>query len=242
VAAILAKAPYLAGCALSEAVFPFISRARDAQEAHGWFVAVFRWVPLALVPILLVLAVTPGSLILRFFPPEYADTLDLTRVIAVGTLGMIVVDMLVKALYARGLAAAAAVRVPVAVAAEVVTMVVLVPGHGVLGGAIGYAVGAWTGVGVVAGLYLRHHRAGRLPLRRVAGWATATTVLVGLLAAAAASGPAFDVALVALAFVAYGGLAVLLGAVPSEDVARARGVLVRLVGRRPVPVGVAEVV
>ncbi len=231
VAAILAKAPFLAGSALSEAVFPFIARARGAGEAHGWFVTAFRWVPLALVPMLLVLVVTPGSLIGRLFPAEYADTAGLVRVIALGTLGLIVVDMLIKALLARGLAGAAAARIPAAAIAEVATMVVLVPGHGAMGAAAGFAVGAWVGVAVLAGLYLRHHRPGRLPLRRVAGWAAAIAVLVGLLGTAAGTGRTLDLALVTLGVLAYAVLVVRLGVLPAADVARARGLLARVAGR-----------
>ena len=122
-AALLAKAPFLVGSTLSDAVFPSIARARGAAEAHGWVVAAMRWVPLALVPVLLVLVVTPDALVGRIFPVEHAAAGNLARLIAVGTLGLVVGDMLLKALFARGLAGAAAARIPAAAIAEVATMV-----------------------------------------------------------------------------------------------------------------------
>ncbi len=239
-AAILAKAPFLVGTALSDVVFPFIARARGAGEAHGWFVTAFRWVPLALVPVLLVLVVTPESLIGRLFSAEYAGAADLARVIAVGTAGLIVGDMLLKALFARGFAGTAAARIPAAAVAELATMVALVPGHGAMGAAVGFAVGAWVGVGMLAVPYLRHHRLGRLPVRRAAGWAAAAGVLVGVLVVAASAGPVLDLVLVALGLLVYAVLALRLGAVPAADVARARGLLARVTGARPAPVAVEE--
>jgi O-antigen/teichoic acid export membrane protein len=231
-AAILAKAPFLIGSTVSDVVFPFLARARGAAEAHGWFVTGLRWVPLALVPILLVLAVCPESLIGRLFPAEYADASGPTRLIAVGTLGLIVGDMLLKALVARGLAAAAAARIPAAAVTEVATMALLVPAHGALGAAAGFVVGAWVGVGVLGAVYVRHHRVGVGSVRRVLAWVAAMGVLTGSLALAAGVGAGLDLVLIAAGLLGYAGIVVSLGAVPAADVARVHGLLGRLVGGR----------
>jgi O-antigen/teichoic acid export membrane protein len=179
---------------------------------------------------LLVLAVTPDSFIGRLFPADYADAVGPTRVIALGAIGLIVGDMLLKALFARDLAGAAAARIPAAAVAEVATMALLVPGHGAMGAAAGFAVGAWVGVGVLGTVYLRHHRVGAVPVRRVLAWSAAVGVLAGLLVLAAASGRGLDLVVIALALLVYAGLAVGLGAVPAQDVARARGLLERRAG------------
>ncbi|MDD7938716.1 oligosaccharide flippase family protein [Actinomycetospora lutea] len=226
VAAMLAKAPFLVGSALSEAVFPFIARARGAAEAHGWFVTAFRWVPLALTPVVLVLVVTPETLVGRLFPAEYAGAAGPARVVAIGALGLIAGDMLLKALGARGLAGPAAARLPLAALAEVATMVLLVPGHGATGAAAGFAVGAWVGVLVLGALYVRHHRVGRVRAGVVLRWSVATAVLVALLGAAAVAGAGADLPLIALGLVGYGVLAVRWGVVPAADVARVRDRLV----------------
>jgi O-antigen/teichoic acid export membrane protein len=236
-AAILAKAPFLVGSTVSDVVFPFLARARGAAEAHGWFVTGLRWVPLALVPMLLVLVVTPDSLTGRLFPAEYADAAGPARLIALGTLGLIVGDMLLKALVARGLAGPAARRIPAAAAAEVATMALLVPAHGALGAAAGFVVGAWVGVGVLGAVYLRHHPVGLVPWRPVLAWVTATAVLTGALLLAAGFSSGLDLLLIAGGLLGYASLVVGLGAVPAADVARVRGVLGRLVGgRRGAPV------
>jgi O-antigen/teichoic acid export membrane protein len=176
---------------------------------------------------LIVLAVTPASFIGRLFPAAYADAVDPTRVIALGAVGLIIGDMLLKALFARDLAGAAAARIPAAALAEVATMALLVPGHGAVGAAAGFAVGAWVGVGALGAVYLRHHRVGAVPVHRVLAWSVATGVLAGLLALAAASGPGLDLIVIALALLVYAALVVGLRAVPAQDVARARGLLER---------------
>jgi O-antigen/teichoic acid export membrane protein len=220
-AAILAKAPFLVGSTVSDVVFPFLARARGAAEAHGWFVTGLRWVPL----------------IGRLFPAEYADAAGPARLIALGTLGLIVGDMLLKALVARSLAGAAARRIPAAAAAEVATMALLVPAHGALGAAAGFVVGAWVGVGVLGAVYLRHHPVGLVPWRPVLAWVTATAVLTGALLLAAGFSSGLDLLLIAGGLLGYASLVVGLGAVPAADVARVRGVLGRLVGgRRGAPV------
>ena len=233
-AAILAKAPFLLGSTVSDVVFPFLARARSAAEAHGWFVTGLRWVPLALVPMLLVLVVCPESAIGRLFPAEYADAAGPTRLIAVGTLGLIVGDMLLKALVARGLAAAAAARIPAAAIGEVATMALLVPAHGALGAAAGFVVGAWVAVGVLGVVYVRHHPVGLGSVRPAMAWVAATGVLTGGLVAAAAVGAGLDLVLIVGGLVGYAGLVVGLGGVPAADVARVRALLGRLVGGRRV--------
>ena len=231
-AAILAKAPFLVGSTVSDVVFPFVARARRAAEAHAWFVTGLRWVPLALVPMLLVLVVSPESLIGRLFPADYADASGPARLIAVGTLGLIVGDMLLKALVARGLAGPAAARIPAAAVGEIATMALLVPAYGALGAAAGFVVGAWVAVGVLGLVYLRHHPVGRVSVRPVLAWVAAALVLSAFLGSAAAVGPGLDLVLVAGGLLGYAGLVVGLGAVPAQDVARVRGVLGRLAGAR----------
>jgi O-antigen/teichoic acid export membrane protein len=224
-AAILARAPYFLSDAISDAAFPFMAGGRTPQEAHRAFVSAFRWVPLLFVPVLLVLVIAPGSVVGLVFPADYAAAAGIARIMALGTLGLIVTDMLQKALFARGFAGAVALRLPCAAVLQVLALVVLVPRLGATGAAIGFTVGTWSAAALTGALYVRHHRPGRVPPRTVAAWSSALAVLGVLLVAAAAAPPLLDLALVAAGLLAYGVVVLRLGLVPDAV-------------RRRVPVGV----
>src|SRR5262249_55043816 len=137
-------------------------------------------------PLQLVLLITPESVFGVVFPTSFQDSADLARVITIGTLGLIVGDMLLKALFALGKAGAVAKRIPLGALAQLVAMAVLVPRFGALGAAASFALGAWTVAGLLAPVYLRHHRPTCTALTvppSVARWAAALGVLVVALAA-----------------------------------------------------------
>jgi len=234
-AAVLARAPVLLSSALAEAMFPFIARGRSRAEAHRWFRAGFRWVPLAFVPMQLVLLITPGSVVGLLFPASYLAAADLARAITVGTTGLIVADMLLKALLARGLATAVAARVPFAVAVELGTLAALAPRYGGLGAATAFAAGTWAAAALLAGAYLRQYWPGWVRMRTVAGWSLATGALALVLAAAALVPRPVDLLLIAVGLAGYAALVVALRLVPPADVAALRARL-RLPGA-PSPAG-----
>jgi O-antigen/teichoic acid export membrane protein len=226
-AAVLARAPVLLSAALSEAMFPFIARGRSRAEAHRWFQVGFRWVPLAFVPLQLVLLITPESVLGLLFPASYLDATGLARAITVGTTGLIVADMLLKALLARGLATAVALRVPVAVAVQLVALVVLVPRFGGLGAAMSFAAGAWAAAALLASAYLRQYWPGWLRMRTAAGWLVATGALALVLAAATMVPRPVDLLLIAVGLACYAAIVVRLRLVPEADLAKVRARLRR---------------
>jgi O-antigen/teichoic acid export membrane protein len=219
-ASILARAPYFLSDAISDAMFPFVAGGRTPRDAHRSFMSAFRWVPLVFVPLLLVLVITPGSVVDLVFPGGYGGAADVARVIALGTIGLIVTDMLQKALFARGFAGAVAIRLPCAAVLQVVTLVVLVPPLGAVGAAIGFAVGTWGAAAMVGLLYLRHHRPGRLRLRTTTAWVSALVVLGLALAGAATVPRPLDLALIAAGLVGYAVLVARLGLVPASVLER----------------------
>lgn len=219
-ASILARAPYFLSDAISDAAFPFVAGGRTPQEAHRAFMNAFRWVPLVFVPALLVLVIAPESVVGLVFPTGYDGAAPVARIMALGTIGLIVTDMVQKALFARGFANAVAVRLPCAAVLQVLTLVVLVPRLGVIGAAIGFTAGTWSAAAMVGVLYLRHHRPGRLDARRAGAWISAVAVLVLVLAGAAAAPHPFALALVGVGVVAYGTIIVKLGLVPEAVLRR----------------------
>lgn len=224
-AAILARAPYFVADSLGDAVFPFMAREKTWAEANDWFVALFRWVLLGLVPLQLVLLVAPGPVLGILFPASYAAAAGLVRFITVGTIGLFTAVLLLKALYARGMPALVARRTPVAVAVELAALVVLVPRFGATGAAIAFAAGSWVAALLLAAAYAGCHRF-RLPSAPAAGrYAAACGILIVALAAANVVPAPLGLATISAGLVVYVPAAVRLGLVRPAEVARARAVL-----------------
>lgn len=222
VAATLARAAFLLSSSVSEAVFPFVAKAGGPTDAHRRFMVGFRWVPLALVPIQLVLLVAPESVLGTVFPAEYAAAADLMRVVSVGTIGLMVADMFLKALFARGLTRSAATGAVLAVGVQLVTLLVLVPRFGAAGAAVSFALGSWAAASLLGGLYLRHHKPGRVRGRTAMSWVAAVGGLILVLRAATLVPRPLDLLLIAGGLCGYAAAAY-LWLVPEKSLARARG-------------------
>jgi O-antigen/teichoic acid export membrane protein len=151
----LARASYYAGAAFIDAVFPFIARSRTLQEKHRWFVAAARWVPLLVIPMQLGLILAPGPVLRLFLPNTYSDVQTLLQVLAVGTLGALMTNMLMMSLLAIGYGRQVARRMSLLVVAEVTGLVILVPDHGALGAAYSYLIASYTGTILLGLLYLK---------------------------------------------------------------------------------------
>jgi O-antigen/teichoic acid export membrane protein len=231
-ALVLARAPFFVGDALSNAVFPFIAEAKTAAEVNGWFGATYQWVPLVLVPLQLVLALVPALPLKLFFPQAYGEAAPLLRVLTVGTLGLLTMDMLIKALNARELSAAVARRVPVALTLEAVALLVAVPRWGPIGAAISFAGGSWIGAVLLGRLYLRRFRPARPRPGAAARYLLALSPLVALLLMAGVLPDVPALAAVAAGLGCYAFAALRLGLVRDRDVVRIRAFGHRLLPRR----------
>jgi O-antigen/teichoic acid export membrane protein len=234
-ALVLARAPFFVGDALSNAVFPFIAAAKTSAAANGWFVAAYQWVPLALVPLQLVLLLSPTLPLRILFPPAYGTAAPLLQILTVGTLGLLTMEMMLKALNARELSAALAWRVPVTLAAEVAALLIAVPLWGAAGAAIAFAVASWFGAALLGILYVRHFQPAAPRLSIVARYLLALTPLVGTLLAARGLPDLIAVAVILAGLAAYAVLALRVGLVREQDLARIRTFAQRLRRRTAVP-------
>ncbi|MCD2188193.1 oligosaccharide flippase family protein [Actinomycetospora soli] len=201
-AAVLARAPFFVGSALSDAAFPFIAAAPSAAAARSALLGALRWVPLVLVPAQLVLLVAPGPVLGVVLPGAYAAAAGPVRVLTLGTTGLLLADMLLKALFARGHAVAVARRVPVAVAAQVAALLLLVPAHGALGAAWAFTVGTWSTVALLGAVGVRELRP-TVPTAGSARWGGAVAVLVVVLLLAAGLPTPAALAVVVAGLLAY---------------------------------------
>ncbi|HET6478727.1 MAG TPA: oligosaccharide flippase family protein [Actinoplanes sp.] len=230
-ASVLARAPFFVGDALSNAIFPFVANARSADEVDGWFRAAFRWVPLALVPLQLVLVVAPGPVLRVLFPAHYGQAAGVLRILTIGTLGLIVMDMLLKTLNAREVAAVAR-WLPIALIIEMVALVLLVPRWGIAGAATAFAVATWAGSVALGRVYARRFYQRWADAAYAARYLLALLPLVVLLAVASVA-PALP-ALVAIAtgLILYGVATLKLRLLREQDIERGLAVLRRFPPRR----------
>jgi O-antigen/teichoic acid export membrane protein len=162
---LLARASFYVSDALADAVFPFIARSESAQDKHRWFLAAARWVPLLIVPLQVGLLAAPGPVLRLFLPHHYSAARALLSVLAAGTLGAVMTDMLVKSLFAIGYGRQIGRRMPLTVLAELTGLAILVPRYGALGAASSYLIASFLSVLLLVPLYLKALRV-RLPTVR----------------------------------------------------------------------------
>ena len=223
-AAILARTPYYLAEAVGTAAYPDIARGSGATAAHVAFVAAFRWIPLVLVPLQMVLLVAPEPILRMFFPQDYANAAGLVRLLTLGTLGLMVTSLLFTALYATGFEVTVARRLPVAAALELGVLVALVPRVGAVGAGIAFAVGSWAAAALLALAYLGHHRVRPLERGLVARYLAAVAVLVAGLVVARGLPSPVDLLILPLPLGVYAAAAVRLGMIRESDLVRARAV------------------
>ena len=223
-AAILARTPYYLAEAVGNAAYPDIARGSGSAAAHVGFVAAFRWIPLVLVPLQMVLLVAPEPILRMFFPQDYANAAGLVRLLTLGTLGLMVTSLLFTALYATGFEVTVARRLPVAAALELGVLVALVPRVGAAGAGIAFAVGSWAAAALLALAYLGHHRVRPLERGLVARYLAAVAVLVAGLVVARGLPSPVDLLILPLPLGVYAAAAVRLGMISESDLVRARAV------------------
>jgi O-antigen/teichoic acid export membrane protein len=226
VCAILGRAPYYVSDALIDAVFPFMARCRKSRVAsHAWFLAAVRWVPLFVVPIQLGLVFAPGVLLRLFFPHSYGGFGSLLQLITIGTLGLLLTNMLVKGLYALRCATRVGRRLPWAVWIELAALVTLVPGYGATGAAIAYCLGGWAGVLLLGSVYLREQRVGLPPWTLSGRYLIALSPSAAVIAASNLVPDPVAGVLILLALGVFAGMARLMRLFNDDDVRRLRGAL-----------------
>ena len=162
---LLARASYYVSDALVDSVFPYIAHSKSPREKHRWFTAAARWVPLLLIPIQAELIIAPGPVLHLLLPNHYAGAQMVLRVLAAGTLGALMADMLIKSLFAAGHRREIGWLMPVAAMVEVLGLVVLVPRYGAVGAAWSYLIAVYVAVALLVPVLLRAFQV-RLPRGR----------------------------------------------------------------------------
>lgn len=172
---LLARASYYVSSSLAAAAFPFMARSKTLPEKHRWFLMAARWIPLLIIPTQVGLLLAPGPVMRLFLPHHYSGAQTLLQVLAAGTVGALMTNMLMEGLLAVGYGRRVGRRMSVTVVVDVVWLVALVPGHGALGAAYSYLIASYLGVALLLPLYLEALQV-RLPtLRWFAAYAAGLT-------------------------------------------------------------------
>jgi O-antigen/teichoic acid export membrane protein len=159
VGVILARSLYFVGDALVDAVFPgMVRRQESAVHSHGYLATALRWIGLVVVPLEIVLALSPGPIVGLFFPARYAEAVPLVRLLAVGSVGALATTLFGKGLQALDRRRTAALGVTTGLAIEVVLLFGLVPRVGAIGAALSFTAGSWAATAVLAWIYFRHQQ------------------------------------------------------------------------------------
>ncbi len=145
VAVTLARPPAFIALAIANAVFPHLARAAARPEAARRILAkVLKWALAGLWPLHLGLAWMAPKIIGLLYPPEFAASGGMLRILALCTMPLDVLFLLVAALQARGEARLPALTVLVALGMEWEAMRLLIPLIGPLGAGLALGVAAGT--------------------------------------------------------------------------------------------------
>lgn len=205
VAAMLARTPYFVADAMMDAVFPFMVRRHDSAPAsHAYLRAALRWVLLGVLPVEVILIVSPQPLLHLLFPLSYAPAVPLVRMLALGSIGALGTVVFGKGLQALGRRTAVANGMLVSLAVECAGLAILVPRIGAIGAAAAFATGAWSGAAVLAVSYSRHQRARFLSASDVRRHLVALVAIVPAGALAARRPSLTGLAFVLAGILAYG--------------------------------------
>ncbi|MGN6608718.1 MAG: lipopolysaccharide biosynthesis protein [Jatrophihabitans sp.] len=223
---ILARAAYYLSDAIIDAIFPFIAANRASPyHSHRWVTTAARWIPLLIVPIQLVFALTPIPLLRLFFPAAYAHEGQVLRLVAIGTVGLVVANYVMKSLFALGRPGAAAIGLPVGAAVLIVLLAVLVPRDGITGAGIAFCAGCWIAVLVLLPTYVAVQRVREFPTRVALRYLVALVPAALAFLAASASGTFAAWSLIVVGLLVYVVSARLLKVFDDEDVDRVLGPL-----------------
>jgi len=186
---VIARASFYVSVAIAAAVFPFMARSQTLGEKHRWFMAGVRWVLLLIIPVQMGLLLAPGPVLRLLLPSTYSNAQTLLRVLAAGTVGALITNMLMEGLFVLGYGRQIGRRMSVAVVVDIVGLVTLVPRYGSLGAAFSYLMASYIGVAVLVPLYIKAVQV-RLPSPRWLTTYAAGLVPTGVMFALANSSPA----------------------------------------------------
>jgi len=133
-AIILPRVPILLAGAYASVLFPYLARV-DRKDIAGHVARAMKYGLLLIIPADLVLVAIPEEVIRLIYPEAYIGSAAALRIAALGSIFLAMATILVSVFQARGLARTPSLWLTLAVGAEVVALLLLVPAYGILGAA-----------------------------------------------------------------------------------------------------------
>lgn len=136
VAAVLARAPFFVGTALVSVFYPEIARDRALTDEERSSGQLLRWIMLGALPINVIMAAGAPVIVSFFFPERYISSALTLTILAVSSAFLVLASALTAILQASNQVKVPAVVMSLAVAIDVLGLVVLVPPFGPTGAAV----------------------------------------------------------------------------------------------------------
>jgi len=154
-ALILAQLPVFLAGALMSVMFPYISK-HTGNDLYS--LKSIKYSALFILPVSLVIAAVPDAFILLIFPPEYITGALALGIVAPG-LGFLAMIMVFTNIFqARHAPKIPAIVLSAAVVIEIISLIRLIPDHGITGAAASTTIACGFGVSVLAIWYIRMYK------------------------------------------------------------------------------------
>ena len=217
-ALVLARVPVFLMIALMGALYPFVARHADDPERVRWFTSAFvRYSLIFLLPLALIMAVSPERVLTLVFPAEYEAAARTLALLSLGMFLLALVAVLATVFQALGRAGLPGAVVGGSVVLQMGLSYWLAPVKGNEGVAVATIVSCGAALTLLAVAYARCYGS-PVSMGVLARTALATVTLVFALLALPELSEAWSVAVWAGAYASYVLISLVAGLLTSEDV------------------------
>jgi len=148
---VLAQLPVFLAMAFMGLLFPYISK---HSENELYASKSIKYGALFILPVALVIASIPDAFISLMFPLEYLKGATALAIVAIGMAFLVLIIVFANIFQARNAPRIPAIVLSLAVIVEIISLVILVPLHGIIGAAISTTIACSLGCIVLVGFYL----------------------------------------------------------------------------------------
>lgn len=153
-ALILAELPVFAVGALMGAMFPYISK--YSSNNNNYSNKTLKYAVLIICPVSIALFAIPSSMIGLVFPPSYSAAADALGLLSVGMGLFVVITALTGIFQAMHHPRIPVIILMLAIVADIIALVILVPKYGILGAAASTTIACIIGFLGLAGAYWKY--------------------------------------------------------------------------------------
>lgn len=142
----LARIPIWVIMGVMGAMFPFISKYADGEQAKLYVTTPLKYSLLFLVPISIALMVAPKALLSLFFPQEYVAASSALAIVSLGMIFLVIITILARSFQALGHPRIPALFLLPFAAIQILLLYLLVPRYGLVGAASATTIACFAGL------------------------------------------------------------------------------------------------